>query len=431
MAIDAGDPACLEALSVQIGHPAPFSDAEVARVTALTVTHARDLSLIRTCSALRHLRIVASELEDLGAVEGLTALAHIEVFCSLCKTLRGASSCDRLERFDVLFSSVEDASAVIGTTRTRGVLIGNPWNDLSWGALGADAMRGDVLVQLSSKYEWSVTRELWQRAGVCAGTLAGSYSLVVRPGLPKLTQNVYDALRIAPSLAVSDLTDPDVSVEGLFHERAAAVDAPDLADLLAQRTLGFADDALRWIEKSTLPPEDKADVARFVRRFAGLKFYRSSEALVARFARMYQLDPPRGYVAMTGILDGWLAPDDQPPVRFDRFESASLREDSGVTRPYSLALSNYTSGAEARAAVRAAGFVIIGRSAEHSSQLVMRTDGRDPRIYELDLEDIDEAIAEERDVAASIYPVFRSYAAMLGHIISVHPRGGAPIRASA
>lgn len=428
--INSGDPGCLEALSRQIGHPAPFSDAEVASVTTLTISHARDLSLIRKCSGLRHLRIIASELRDLDAVEGLTELAHIEVFCSLFETLGGASFCDNLERFDVLFTSVEDASAVIGTTRTRGALIGNPWNDLSWGALEEDAMRSDVLVELSSAYEWSITRQLWQRARACAGTLPGGTPLIVRPGLPTLTHNVYDALQIPAGLAASEMTDPAFRLDELFHKHAASIDAPDLPALLARRTLGFADDARRWIAESTLSREDKADADRFVRRFGGLKFYRSSEEVVERFAGLYQLDPPRSYRTMTTVLDGWLAPHDRSPVRFDRFEGGSPREDSVAERPYSLGLSGYSADLENSAAVRGAGFVVIGRSSQHTSALVMRTGDEDQRIYELDEQDIDDAIAAKRDIARSIYPVFRSFAAMLSHIVSVHPRGGEPIAAS-
>src|SRR3954465_9940111 len=120
MVIDAGDPGCLAALAVEIGHPPPFGDHEAAAVTTLAITHTRDLSLIRKCSGLRHLRIVASELRDLRELEALTELTHLEVFCSRFKALGGASFCDHLVRFDVLFTSVEDASAVLGSPRSRG-----------------------------------------------------------------------------------------------------------------------------------------------------------------------------------------------------------------------------------------------------------------------------------------------------------------------
>jgi hypothetical protein len=430
MTIDSGDPACLAALAVEIGHAPPFSDAEIAGVTKLSITHARDISLIRKCRSLDRLQIIASELRDLDDVEDCPQLTHIEVFCSRLETLGGASFCRTLVRFDVLFTSVDDSSMVIGTSRRRSALIGNPWTELSWEALLEDAMLEDVLVDLGSQYEWSLTRELWERAGLCAGTVAGVYPLVVRPGLPRLTRNAYDALRIAPGRAASDLNDPAVTLDELFHKHAAAVEAPDLAALLAQRQLGFAGDARRWIAESALSPEDKADADRFVRRFDRLKFYRSSEQVVDRLARVYQLDPPRSYRTMTTVLDGWLAPDDRPPVWFDRFEGASSRDDSVAERPYTLQLSVYSMDAEISNAVRGAGFVIVGRSAEHTSMLARRCDDQDQRIYEFDEEDIGNALIANRDVAALFYPVFRSHAAMLGHIASVHPRDGGSISAA-
>lgn len=430
MTIDSGEPACLAALAVEIGHAPPFSDTEVAGVTRLSITHARNLSLIRKCRSLQRLRIIASELSDLDDVEDCPQLTHLEVFCSRLKTLGGASYCRTLVQFDVLFSSDEDSSTVIGTSRRRGALIGNPWTELSWEALLEDAVLEDVLVELGSRYEWSTTRELWQRAGLCAGTVAGVYPLVVRPGLPRLTGNAYDALRIWPGRAASDLHDPAVTVDDLFRKHAADVDAPDLAALLEQRQLGFADDARRWIAESALSPEDKADADRFVQRFGRLKFYRSSEQVVDRLARMYQLDPPRSYRTMTTVLDGWLGPDDRPPVWFDRFEGPSSRDDSVAERPYTLQLSVYSMDVEIADAVRGAGFVIVGRSAEHTSMLARRRDDQDPRIYEFDDEEIGDALRANRDVAELFRPVFRSHAAMLGHIASVHPGDGAPIIAA-
>ncbi len=42
-------------------------------------------------------------------------------------------------------------------------------------------------------------------------------------------------------------------------------------------------------------------------------------------------------------------------------------------------------------------------------------------------EDVSDAISEGRDVSTSIYPAFRSYASMLGHIASLHPQNGAEL----
>jgi hypothetical protein len=88
-------------------------------------------------------------------------------------------------------------------------------------------------------------------------------------------------------------------------------------------------------------------------------------------------------------------------------------------------------GSEQEAAMLAAGFVAVGSSIDDSqTMLAMQVGGDERRIYLYVYEDIGDAISEGRDVSTSIYPAFRSYASMLGHIASLHPQGEADLAAS-
>jgi hypothetical protein len=426
MTTTTGDAACLSALAAQIGHPPPFSDAELAAVAALTITHPRDLAPIEGCSGLRHLRIIAGELEDLMVLDEKAELTHLELHATRIGALLGAASCERLERVDVLFTSLEDASDLLGIASwKRGVVVGNPWNDNSWGALQHQAERPDRFFELSPEPEWRRIRRLWQRAEACCGYL--DYALLVRPGLPVHTQNAYDALRVSMGTIGHELNQADFSLAKMFQDYQSRIEAPDLSELAASRTLGTAADARGWIAASALPEADKAALDRFVQRFP-VTFYRANEAALDRDGSAHGLELPTRYRALRATLDGWMPAQSCPPVRFDRFEGWSPRADDVGVLTYDLGLRQ--AGADVREALREAGFAIVGLSLEQpQSTLAIRTAGDDPQVYEYSEEDISDAMSEHRDIASSIRPVFPSYAAMLDHVVSIHPRGGEPIAA--
>jgi hypothetical protein len=414
------DPACLAALAAQIGHATPFTDEELAGVKSLTVTHARDIDILARCTGLEHLRLVACELKNLYALGELESLAQLEIHCTRLSSSLGVNA-PTLQRVEVLFSSMTRGRDFLGADlRWQGAFNGTPLDEIDRGAFHELMEGGFSLIDCGSQQEWEYCRQLHERLGACSGLLGDNYGLLVRPGIPTLTENEYDAIRVFPWIARSALHDADVTLEKLFAEHADEIEAPDLSELASRRVLGFAKQAKEWIASSALSEPDKAALDTFVMRFPNMIFYRVTKAANDRREQLSNLKFPVGYRALRETLDGWwpqtwLA----PPVQFDAFDDSSSPRASRVTS-YVYSLGYRGHGADQRAQMLAAGFICVGWSTEEpNSSLALRLDG-DPTVYEYSREDISDAISEGEDVTASIYPAFRSYAAMLGHIVAIH-----------
>jgi hypothetical protein len=424
--IKLADRGCLAALAAQLGHQAPFTSEELASIESLTVTHARDLDALAACTGLRHLRVIASEVESFLFCEALTELAHLEVHCSLVQSLSGLAFCPKLERVDLLFTSVTEGRPLFGTAAwCRGTLVGNPWSQLSWETLSEVADWSAMLIQFSPMQEWQRTCELWSRVGVCSGVLE-DLELLVRPGLPTLTSNTYDALHLGPAVRRA-LRAPGLTLEALFRDHQGSVEAPELSPVAQLYELGRGDDVLRWIAESGLPTDDQAALATLVKRFPEIVFYRTGAQ--ARAALVQEAELPPWYLAQLGAINGWMPLDRRPPVRFAAFERPdSPRASSVAARTYHLGLREHGDD-ETGQALRAAGFVACALSIEDPEcMLAFRNDG-DPTIFEYHHGDVSDAVSEGRGVSTSIYPAFRSYASMLGSIVSLHPPDRDPVSA--
>lgn len=416
MPLNSGDAGCMTSLAAKLGHEAPFADDELAAIESLTVTHARDLNPLVACVKLRHLRVIASEVTDLQFCDELTELVHLEIHCSIVHSMLGLACCSKLERVDLLFTSLADSSDVIGSTAQRGTLVGNPWTELSWGALNELGM----LMELPSVHDWKLCRALWDKAGACSGRIGGM-PLVVRPGLPELTANKYDALQLGGVLH-QELDSPTFTLEALFSEYEQCVTALDLTPLATFRELGTSEDALGWIAGAPFP--EQAAVAAFVRRFPSVTFYRNSAQAIAVMVSEWGL--PDWYATLLSVLSGWLPALRCPPVQFSAFEFTSSPRATRRPLIYDLGLREHGDD-ETGQALQAAGFIACALSMEDPQlMLAFRNDG-DLTIYEYHFEDLSDAVSEGRDISTSIYPAFRSYASMLGSIVSLHPPDRDPI----
>jgi hypothetical protein len=417
------DRGCRAALAAALGHDAPFTADELAAVESLTVVHARDLESLGACTGLRHLRVIASEIADFLFCEALAELAHLEVHCSVVQSLCGLAFCRELERVDLLFTSAEDSSHLLGSRWRRGTLVGNPWSQLSWDALREVTTGNDVFVELATDVDWRRTRALWTKAQACRGVIEGQ-QLLVRPGLPTLTGNVYDALALINVRL--DLSAPTLDVAEVFRTHADKVDAPDLSALAQRRELGGQRDALRWIAAARLPPEDQAGLTAFVERFPGVVFTRTSPATVA--ALVHEGELPAWYTAILGALEGWLPAQGYPPVRFAGFDMAeSPRASTVAGYTYHLGVRPHSDD-DSGQALRAAGFVPLAVAMEDPDRYLAYRAG-ERTIYEYHDEDLREALAEGGDVDSSVYPAFLSYASMLAAIVSLHPDDRDPVLA--
>lgn len=418
------DSGCLAALVTQLGHQAPFTSEELASIGSLTVEHARNLDALTGCTGLRHLRVIASELESFLFCEALTELAHLEVHCSIVQSLNGLAFCPKLERVDLLFTSANELRHLLGVAAwRRGMLVGNPWSQSSWDTLDEAAAGAGMLLQVSPMQEWQRTCELWDRAGVCSGVLE-DLALLVRPGLPQLTSNTYDALHLGPAVRRA-LRSPSIDLEALFRDHQRSVDAPELTPMAQLYELGRRDEALRWIAESGVPADDQAALATLVRRFPEIVFYRTSAKALAALVQAAEL--PAWYLALLGAINGWMPLERCPPVRFAGFELPdSPRASRAHEHTFHLGLREHGDD-ETGQALQAAGFIACALSMEDPQlMLAFRNDG-DLTIYEYHFEDLSDAVSEGRDISTSIYPAFRSYASMLGSIVSLHPPDRDPI----
>lgn len=415
------DAACLSALGEALGHGPPFSDAELGGLRSLTVTGARSLEGLQACSGLTHLRIIGSEIDGVAVCRALPALAHLEVIATRIGSLAGVSSCTGLERVDLLYTSLTSASDLVGLeSLRRGALFGNPWDDQSWEALQAVAASG-LLIDLPARFDWTTMRDLWDGHGLCWGPVPDVMPMVVRPGLPTLTANAFDALTLTS--VRHETKQPGFSPSKLFEEYAHLISCPDLSERAAYRTLGRSEEMLGRIANSPLPAADQAALSRFVRRFQGITFYALSQARIDLEAAHDAYVLPEWFVDLRRTLDGWLPKPPFIPVRFGEGGHFSV-----AGREFYLA--QYGHGADEEAALNAAGFVNIGLAVDDPRIfLAMQLHGGDRQIYTYDILDAGQAIGESRDPTPCFTPVAESYFELLDRVVALLPQDKDPILA--
>jgi hypothetical protein len=425
MTIESGDQACLDAFTSALGHAPPFTEEELATIESLTVVHARDIALLEACVGLRHLRVIASEVRTFLFCDALPELAHLEVLASKVESLNGAAFCPKLARVDLLYTTVKDAAEVLAIPNfRRGTLIGNTWNSSSWSYLQSECPQPGMFVELPAEHDWKLTLALWEKAEACCGPIAGSAHFVVRPGLPQLTQNLFDALAVHSSTVDQEMDAADFSLTKMFSEYASRIATPDLSELAKSHTLGSSADAEQWIVAAAMADADKADLTRFVKRFPDVPFYFSSEALIERETKGEKFPLPAWYRTQRTTLDGWRPNDPYAAVRFDGDDLGAI-----PSKDYYLGL--YPHASEYADKLIAAGFANVALSVQDpQAMLAMSLKDGDLQIYSYSFEDVSDAVSEGRDIAASFYPAFRSFASMLGHIVGLIPKDQDPILAS-
>ena len=415
------DAACLSALGEALGHGPPFSDAELGTLRSLTVTGARSLEGLEACSGLTHLRVIGSEFDGLAVCGAMSALAHLEVIATRIGTLAGVSSCAGLERVDLLHTSLTSAADLLGLGSLRcGALFGNPWDDQSWAALQAAAASG-LLIDLPAELDWKTTRDIWEGHGLCWGPVPDVMSMVVRPGMPTLTENAFDALSLTS--VRHEMRQPGFGPTKLFEEYAQLVICPDLSERAAYRTLGRSEDVLGWIANSPLPADDQVALSRFVRRFPGVTFYALGQARIDLETSHETYTLPQWFVDLRRTLESWLPRPPFIPVRFGEGGHFSV-----AGREFYLA--QYGHGADEDEALTAAGFINIGLAVDDPRIfLAMQLNGEDRQIYTYDVLDAGRAIYEKRDPLPYFTPVADSYFELLDRVVALVPQDKEPILA--
>jgi hypothetical protein len=182
---------------------------------------------------------------------------------------------------------------------------------------------------------------------------------------------------------------------------------------------GDAAIARAWVSASTLPEDQKGDLLAFINRFPSLTFVRDDSAVLDRHAAEDRVVLPAWFRAVRSTLAFV-----EPPVQFrlDDFEGCdSPRSDDVEDLWYELGLGYH--GAEQRDLFFGdAKIYRIGAEQGDCVGTYLGIDLEAPddlHIFDFYGGDLADNKFDGRPVRGSLYPVFRSYAALLAHIVEV------------
>ena len=189
---------------------------------------------------------------------------------------------------------------------------------------------------------------------------------------------------------------------------------------------GSADDARGWIEGSALPGDQQVLLRGFVERFSGLTFARDDQARLDALAAAGQVTLPASFRAARSALVG---PAGGARVRFDDYERVTPHSDDVEDIWYDLR-PGYANPEQRELFRDRAGVYPFGRWWEtDESYLAVRLAHDDPSVVEFAAEDLLDNVLDGRPADASVYPVFASYPAMLGHVVAVQLPDGRTVEA--
>lgn len=400
-------------LADAVGHPAPFTDAELAAVETLTVTGARDLEALRRCTGLRRLRIFASELRVLDALEDLPALTHLELVGCRVGNPRGWSAC---ERVDLVFTVIEDVPVELFCS-PRGHVVGLPHAEDGRDFPLTEVPDADTMTE----HERRQAVVYWERDGLLPGAVAGGGLVLVRPGLAAQT-DIYEMSDKSGRLCL------DLSGEGLdIAGQRLDVAGEGGADHLLRRRFTDGERELRWwlagASGDLFDVATEASIGHFAQRFPDL-LRLPLDVPVAPYKDVL----PEANWLLEQRLALWTILRDCPPVR-----AGSATYAIGVSAPGPLDL------------FAAAGLLVVGRAVDHPGRLlvVVATGDSEFRLYETDAPALLAALADRRPdddfdpdpdpdlerltelagprAAATLTLAFGSFGDLLDGVGSVHP----------
>ena len=183
---------------------------------------------------------------------------------------------------------------------------------------------------------------------------------------------------------------------------------------------GDADLAQSWIHSSSLPDEEKSHLSRFVTSFSKLTFVKEDAPILDHYTETDGISLPpwlREVRSTLAFVD--------PPMlaRVDDFQwYDSPRSDDVEEIWYNLRFGYH--GEEQRQLFSDdAGIYRIGESSDGDGLYlgVDLQDHEDRRIFDFFGGDLRDNKLAGRPVRGSLYPIFESYAALLGHITEMRP----------
>jgi hypothetical protein len=435
------DPAIAAALAQAIGHPAPFRDEELAAVRCLRLVGAGSLTDVSACTALEELELVGCDVADLAPLSGLSGLRKLYVLACPIVSAAGLVGLDRLEELRLDFAFIEDAAPLFALPSLRRArLLGNPWSEESWQRLSEHCLRaGDggtavlPLVELGSSELILDANRRFRAFGLdlCSAKLDAFRTVLVRPGRARVPDEEWDWT--AASAADVWLREKgEWTTDSLFdiaREFANQRGKNTAFDTDSYREFGDYHDACRWIDAER-DPYRRECLQRFIDRFRGLVFFREDGTFHDEWEQMAGVALPKALREARIILAGAL-PEHVPEYRLGRFGVSSVRSDALAEgklwhRPV---FEDYGSdeGPTIRDTVRMYPF---GWGDGLHSVLAMSLDDESPAIHEYDEWMLFYFLQRGDPPREGVYPVYSSYAEMLGHIVAYRLADGTVIDAA-
>ncbi|MBN2800965.1 MAG: hypothetical protein JXX28_17640 [Deltaproteobacteria bacterium] len=310
--IEYAEQAIALAVQLEVGHPQPYTEEEVAGVKRLIVHAAKDLSELASFPQVVELDLFASE----GRIPaGLVGVKRLRVSCSRVGGADFVAGMPLLEEAELAFSDVRSLAPILAhPTLHRGMLIGLPLSERSWTEersallhrVMPDGRRAAWMFSLDEDHALTMAMQ-GRGVDLCFGHMDARFPLLVRPGAPASKRIGVDYVLATPAAVREQLDDSGDDTATFLKRviRAVMGRSPRQAsNVRPARGIGDSVEALWWIETSKAPDEVKAALASLVHRFRGLTFFRESPGMSSLDQQRHRARLPAWLVASRGTVAG-------------------------------------------------------------------------------------------------------------------------------
>ena len=295
--IHINDAALHKAVSESLGIRENYTAGDLATIKGLlTISGARDMLPLSYCTSLTELTLIGSEISSLDCILGLKNLNSLHIIASTLSNIDRIDALESLVNLSIQFTFVEQINSIWNLPKLRLCrLHGNPILPEDYEKLynynldypvHSDNLgeRAEPIFDISNKEDWSFTRRLFESGERACFSRIDWRSLLVLPRISKFDSFDSDFVSIWTSTALEYF---------IFHEGYTAaqliencrgkVQADDAGKNIPYKPryhLGNWQDAVSWIEKSSLSHEDKRFIRQFIYRFRNkVFFYEERESL--------------------------------------------------------------------------------------------------------------------------------------------------------
>jgi len=151
-----------------------------------------------------------------------------------------------------------------------------------------------------------------------------------------------------------------------------------------------------------------------------MTFYREGEQLLTLLEARLGAPLPPWLVALRSTLAGAM-PGARLAVQFDSFDEYQYNAEDLLPGWYTLGLLGYLMPSDREFFHDQCGIMqaALWERDDRSQLAISMRDPSDPRIHQFSLLNLLDAPSEKRAYSDVIYPAFRSWASMLGHVVAV------------